>query len=273
VGNSGSFRLSLFGYPIGRYQVRYGALDERGAVMGRYSDSRTFNIGPIAPPDSVPFGFIDLPAENAATDGPLSVEGWALDDQGVVRVEVFIDGRSYGDAERGRSRSDVRQVYPSFPNAATSGYRLLTNISALASGPHMILVEFTDTIGQKTLFGPRVVQLVNGGNLAPIGFLDLPQEGSFIGTAVEIGGWALDDRGISRVELIVDGSLVGNAFYGIARPDVAAVFPGYPNAALSGFVSLMNTSGLSAGTHLLVIRIYDVQGLSTDLPARRVVKQ
>jgi N-acetylmuramoyl-L-alanine amidase len=134
-------------------------------------------------------------------------------------------------------------------------------------------VEITDTIGQKTLIGPRMIQLVNGGNLAPFGFLDLPQEGSVIGTAVEIGGWALDDRGVARVELLVDGVLVGSAFYGISRPDVAIVFPGYPNDPLAGFVSLMNTSGLSAGTHFLVARIFDVQGLSTDLPARRVVKQ
>ena len=56
-----------------------------------------------------------------------------------------MDGLSRGLATVGRSRPDVKQVFPSFPNAEVSGFRIETNISSLAAGQHLILVELTDT--------------------------------------------------------------------------------------------------------------------------------
>lgn len=268
AGNTGTARIAIGGFPPGRYQVRVAALDEAGLGLGRYSDSRTFQIGAPTTIDGVPFGYIDIPAESFVTDGLLGIEGWALDDQGVTRVEVFLDGRSLGPAAVGRPRPDVRQVFPSYPNAETSGYRLEASISPLSSGTHLILVEVTDTAGQRTVLGPRAINLVNGGNLAPFGFLDGPPPGAVAGNSLQIAGWALDDRGVSRVELWVDGLFMGRATYGVQRPDVGLVFPGYPNNPLSGFSALLNTFGLTPGSHQLVIRIVDNQELSTDLPAR-----
>lgn len=168
--------------------MRIAALDELGLPLGRYSDSGFFQIDGIpSPADSFPFGFIDLPPESSVTEGPLSVEGWALDDHGVARIEVFVDRSSVGLAVSGRPRPDVRQVFPSFPNADTSGYRLDANISQLQSGTHTILVELTDTVGQKTLLDPRTITLSNGGNVAPFGNLDVPPPGTVAGSYLEIG--------------------------------------------------------------------------------------
>ena len=55
-----------------------------------------------------------------------------------------------------------------------------------------------------------------------------------IGDAIRVTGWALDPAGVSRVEIRVDGHRYP-ARYGLARPDVADVKPGYPDSRSSGF--------------------------------------
>lgn len=268
TGNAGVYRISTAGFQDGRYQIRIAAFDEAGLPVSMYSASSSFSIGAPPPPDYGPFGYIDIPAEGTAIVGPLAVEGWSLDDRGVIRVEVFIDGQSRGLAAVGRPRPDVRQVYPSYPNAEVSGFHLETNISSLEAGPHMILVEVTDTVGQKALLGPRMVTLAQGNNLPPFGYLDLPPEGSAYSGPMEIGGWALDDRGVSLVEMYVDGTKIANAMYGFFRPDVEAVFPGFPGNPNSGYTAAIDTAPMLPGTHWLMIRVIDSQGLITDMAPR-----
>ena len=43
------------------------------------------------------------------------------------------------------------------------------------------------------------------------------------GGFLPLHGWALDDGGIARVEIWVDGQPAGTAYYGFARPDVQAM--------------------------------------------------
>jgi hypothetical protein len=272
AGNSGIYRIPTTGFPDGRYQVRVAAFDEAGLPVSQFSASSAFSIGLPPPPDYVPFGYIDVPTEGAVTDGPLAIEGWSLDDHGVTSVEIFVDGQSRGLASVGRSRPDVKQVFPSYPNADVSGFRLETNISSLPSGQHMILAELTDTIGQKTLLGPRVTVLTSGFNQAPFGYLDVPPEGAVRSGPMEIGGWTLDDRGVGPIEVYLDGSKVANAIYGLFRPDVAAVFPGYPANPNSGFAATIDTAPLLPGVHQVMIRVIDNQGMTTDMPPRAFTK-
>ena len=55
------------------------------------------------------------------------------------------------------------------------------------------------------------------------------------GGILPITGWALDDDGIERVEIYVDGVIYNVAHYGQNRPEVEIVFPGYPDGAHNGF--------------------------------------
>lgn len=154
AGNSGLARISTEGFPAGRYLVRVAALNENGLALGRYSDSRSFLVG-ASSSDERPFGTIDLPAPAASTDSFISVEGWALDDQGISQIEILLDGNSVGMTSRGVSRPDVKQVFPAYPDAETSGFRFSLNASNLSSGQHQIVVVLTDTVAQKTQLGPR----------------------------------------------------------------------------------------------------------------------
>ena len=270
-GNRGVAVLSVEGFQAGRYLVRVAALDEEGRSSGFFSESALFEIA--APPvtDRPPFGVMDGPTESSISDGPLVVHGWALDDKGVASVHLMIDGEHVGAATLGFPRSDVQAVYPAFPNAGMSGFRLETNVSRLSTGRHAITLLVVDTSGQSTPVGPRLFTVVNGGNQPPFGVLDVPAEGLIIGNRMWVSGWALDDRGVASVELWVNGLFAADLPAGSYRPDVAAAFPGYPNAN-SGFYSSLDTTSWNHGTNILRVRICDRQGLCVDLPARSVVK-
>jgi len=87
---------------------------------------------------------------------------------------------------------------------------------------------------------------------APIGAVDAPTSELIVGTAARVSGWALDSAGIRGVEIRVDGRPY-TARYGIARPDVAGVKPGYPDSAGSGFAFEGDFAPLTLQRHELAI--------------------
>ncbi len=271
-GNLGVASQPLDGFPAGLYMVRVVALDEQGRPASLFGESGYFEILPPAPPDQPPFGVIDSPAESAVSDGPLTIHGWALDDRGITSVEVRIDGIAVGNASLGFSRPDVQAAFPAYAGAGLSGYRLETNVSRLSSGTHQILLILVDTSGQSVPVGPRTFSVRNGGNQAPFGVLESPVEGEKIGAQAWVGGWLLDDRELALAELWINGRREQSLAIDSYRPDVAAVFPAYPNAFFSGFGLWLNTASWLPGANILAIRACDRQGLCVDLPPHTVVK-
>ncbi len=70
--------------------------------------------------------------------------------------------------------------------------------------------------------------------IVSIGAIDAPVAEAVVGTTIHLSGWALDPEGVRGVEIRVDGRPYA-AQYGIARPDVAKVRPGFPDSPASGF--------------------------------------
>lgn len=67
-----------------------------------------------------------------------------------------------------------------------------------------------------------------------IGSVDGPAVEAVAGTRLRLTGWALDMSGIDRVEVRCNGACF-SARYGVARSDVAATHPGYPDSRNPGF--------------------------------------
>jgi Bacterial Ig domain len=107
--------------------------------------------------------------------------------------------------------------------------------------------------------------------LPPFGSLDLPLASQAITGFVPVAGWVLDDVGVSRVEVLVDGASAGTASYGQSRPDVAAVFAQAPEKI--GFSYLLDTRAYANGEHQLQIRATDKAGNVTLLPGKSIVVQ
>jgi len=270
VGNQGQIDITLDSYPAGHYLFRIAALDENGLAVSTYSSLLSFDIMKTVV-DYPPFGAIDTPPNKTSTKGPLLIQGWALDDQGVLKVQVSIDNGTLQNAVIGLPRPDVARILPTLPNADKSGFRLETNIYSLAEGEHSLRVILTDTTGQTTTLGPRTVTLVRDANKAPFGVIDGPTEMTSSEGPLSIHGWALDDAGVSDVRVFIDNQSIGSAVRGYPRPDVRAAFPSMPNAESSGFRLETNISRLTSGNHSLTLQITDSAGAVTAVGPRTFV--
>ncbi len=99
-------------------------------------------------------------------------------------------------------------------------------------------------------------------NLAPFGVLDAPV-GEVPGPTLSISGWAQDNRGIAKVDAILDDWLTVPLAYGSERPDVCTAWPGYPNCSAVGFTGDLSLAqlGWQAGCdHKIEIRAEDTDG-------------
>jgi len=93
---------------------------------------------------------------------------------------------------------------------------------------------------------------------APLGATDVPSANATVSGTVVVGGWAFDDVGVAKIEVLVDGSSDGTATYGSSRPDVPAVYPGAP--VNSGYSYTLDTTKYSSGPHIMNVRVTDMSG-------------
>ncbi len=77
-------------------------------------------------------------------------------------------------------------------------------------------------------------------------------------------GWAIGLATINKIELFIDGQYNTDIPSGAARADVGAAFPSYPNANKSGFSLAFPYTLLSSGSHIALVRAFDVNGLSQE---------
>jgi len=81
-----------------------------------------------------------------------------------------------------------------------------------------------------------------------------------------VTGWALAKAGgpaIVLVEMFVDDNYVGLANYGALRPEVCANNQGRPGCPNVGFTYFLDTTPLSAGTHVVKVMAIDAGGPPT----------
>ncbi|HEV7484132.1 MAG TPA: Ig-like domain-containing protein [Thermoanaerobaculia bacterium] len=181
-----------------------------------------------------PFGSLDIPdgvgIYNAS--GSFPVSGWALDTDGVAKVEVLIDNGVVQNAMYGDPRPDVANTIADWPDALYSAFIANVDTTRIQDGVHALDVRATDRTGVSKLIGRRTVQIFNeNANLKPFGYIDEPKRDAVVyGTRCSVvpppqvspiinpqshitpvRGWALDlgtrtDTGrVAYVELMIDG--------------------------------------------------------------------
>ncbi|MCL6479189.1 MAG: matrixin family metalloprotease [Peptococcaceae bacterium] len=101
------------------------------------------------------------------------------------------------------------------------------------------------------------------------GNLEIPTEGATISGTTIVSGWLLDGNGVSKIEVLVDGILKGQATYGDSRPDVYNAFPEYGNSN-AGFHFSLDTTTLANGSHTITIRETANNGSQNSLAPRVV---
>jgi N-acetylmuramoyl-L-alanine amidase len=90
---------------------------------------------------SLPLGSVDLPAPKSTVRGLMQVAGWALADQPIREVAVYIDGTYLTAASTKMPRPDVVLAKPDYRTARNCGFTLTVDTSTFAVGWHEIVVQ------------------------------------------------------------------------------------------------------------------------------------
>ena len=98
-----------------------------------------------------------------------------------------------------------------------------------------------------------------------IGVLDTLANSSTIKGLSLVKGWFLDENGVSKVDILLDGAVVGQATYGDPRADIQKAYPQYNNGK-AGFHNTLDTKKFREGKHTITIRETGKNGRATTLP-------
>jgi hypothetical protein len=155
-------------------------------------------------------------------------------------------------------------------NLSASGVISGTPASA---GTSVFVVAVTDSAAQ-TVTRTLAIAVKPADNLPPFGVLETPDVRATLTSNASGSGWALDNVGIARVEVLIDGQKVTEAIYGLSRPDIAAVWGGsFPNSSHAGFSFVLDTTKFTTGEHTLAVRLLDAGGNTTLVGTRTIVCQ
>lgn len=209
---------------------------------------------------------LTLQADNLrlTIDGALMAQGWIVADSGVEGVSLLLDGKQLGEFVPALPRPDVAALYPHIPSAARAGFQVEAATRRKMKGEHLLSFQVRTVSGFSQRFD---FQVKAGGyaaataETAPAAAgseimmnLDSPKVlngvmGDKINDFLTLGGWCVADSGVEKVEVEIDGRLIGKAYYGIQRHDIEAAFPERKNALLSGFGLTIPASALEDGRH------------------------
>ncbi|MEE9423540.1 MAG: hypothetical protein V3V18_01010 [Methylococcales bacterium] len=102
-------------------------------------------------------GSIDTPTQVTTNDPELSIEGWALDVDGVAKVKLRIDGKQEIDINHGLTRNDVAKVHPGYRDANKAGFASRQDLSKYLSAHSQIGIIVVDNNNVETVIGSRFV--------------------------------------------------------------------------------------------------------------------
>lgn len=207
------------------------------------------------------------------SNGTVTVSGWALARNGIQRVDVFGPGGFLGSTACTVERQDVRAKHPGLSPDDRAGFEFEASLPAGSPDGFLLLVRAHGRLGEfaeKAVVArpgiPGAPQRVTAASSDVVRIcVDTP--GAVKGIAsdpvreeLSVRGWALARKGIERVEVRIDDSVIGNAYHGARRSDVEKAFPDWPDSLLSGFGFTVPSRALKDGKRRLDVIAYDREG-------------
>ncbi|MEH7414150.1 Ig-like domain-containing protein [Neobacillus drentensis] len=208
-------------------------------------------------------GVMDAPTISSTINGQSMVKGWFLDENGVSKVDILIDGAVAVQAVYGDARADVQNAYPQYNNGK-AGFHYTLDTTKFRDGKHTIAIRETGKNGRVTTLPSKTINIANVK-----GYLDNPLSGTNLIGIQNVSGWFLDESEAAKIDVMVDGKTAGQAIYGDTRTDVQKAYPQYNNGK-AGFHYPLDTTEYSNGKHTITIRETGKNGRITTLPGRSV---
>lgn len=183
--------------------------------------------------DMPPSVAITSPAGGASVSGTTSIDVVASDDVGVTSVWLLVDGALVA-------------------NDLSAPYQFSWDTTTLPDGLHALEAMAFDTAGASGSSGHVIVEVANAALPAdvtpPSVAITSPADGSSVSKTAKIGVGATDDQRVDRIEVAVDGAVIGAVSCSAA--------------SCAGTVR-WNTRRASAGLHTVTATAWDQAGNSS----------
>ena len=207
--------------------------------------------------------YIEKPTANQTYTRPddktISLVGWAVSNDSVAGLQIFVDGNKINSTITRVSRADVdATVSSSYGGTAMTpkaGFQATVDISNLVKGNYTIKVQELSRYGEVICESSTKINIENKKYIGEI-CIDYPTYNKSYNSSenISITGWAVANDENAVVEIYVDGVLkvTANRHY---REDVVYYMNKYENkTANAGFKTEINSAGLSNGTHTLTVQ-------------------
>jgi hypothetical protein len=105
-------------------------------------------------------GALDAPVRGSTLRERGVVGGWAVAESGVKRIAIYLDGQFVSFAALDGKRPDIAKLYTkTFPDAETSGWTAVLDVSKMADGEHQMVAQVKTNKGGIREFGPVPFQV------------------------------------------------------------------------------------------------------------------
>jgi ADP-heptose:LPS heptosyltransferase/GT2 family glycosyltransferase len=191
--------------------------------------------------------------------------GWIIAPSDISEVNIYLDETLLTKARFGLPRPDVARNFPHYRHVDHCGFAFSVQLpaNAVVTRNSQINVAIQTVTGQMARRGIHVVGPAGAPEAAPGGLpIRLLVEDCRIHGEAElrVRGWALARAGVERVSVHLADVALGEAEFGLPRPDIAASHSDYPDAARSGFAFTANLRGQPPGPATVKIQLLDRDG-------------
>jgi hypothetical protein len=176
---------------VGTPQYFIQAVDGDGSLSAP-SNRVSFSVPASSTDSTPPTASITSPADGGTVSGGVGVTAAASDNVAVKKVELYVDGVLAA-------------------TSTASPYSFAWDTTSAGNGAHWLYARAYDAAGNYGSAGVTLVTVDNGGSdvAPPTVSVLAPTAGSTVSGSVSVAAAALDNVGVTKVELRVDGTLKG----------------------------------------------------------------
>jgi hypothetical protein len=89
----------------------------------------------------LPSGVVDAPQPNQNISGRFNASGWAVSEDGIKQVSVYVDRNFLMNCAYGAFRPDVNKAVPGFPQGDHAGWTVDLDATSLPEGKHEMVFQ------------------------------------------------------------------------------------------------------------------------------------
>jgi hypothetical protein len=97
--------------------------------------------GPAQNQAKLPIGHVDAPTNSATVGTALNAGGWALSEDGIDSIAIYVDRIYVTSTFPNAERPDVLKAFPAFGGIKNPGWNLAVDLASVSSGLHEVEVQ------------------------------------------------------------------------------------------------------------------------------------